>query len=195
MRYIFDLDNTLYDEKTFVFPLYQYALSLNDVDAPEVYLNLARERFKQNGNKKLFDDLRLLDNEDLFWKVLATYRDLASGKRKFLTKLYCFSWVSRFISEIDFLDEKILVLSDGRCHQQLFKFNCLDISSKNDYFYFYPAILNGGKKTGDFTLVFDKFFDGDQDLCLIGDSEDDKSVADRHNINFENVRSFSKRWS
>ena len=194
--YIFDLDNTIYQEEDYLFQGYQaiaeyFALKDSSLNTTDLFLIL-KNIYREEGREKLFNKfLKTINIDDshipICLKILRTFNPA--------NKLLINSIVKTFISNLITRGKIIFVLTNGNTLQQKNKIKNIKWGGLDKSIQFVLAdelepkpspagveyILNISGVKNDKTL-------------LIGDFEIDQLCAINSGIAFQNVKNLSNIW-
>lgn len=184
---IFDLDNTLYDECSYLLPVYRAIAqftSQQSNDDIRVYLHFLVNMFKEEGRTKLFDKYLRFFNLDTIIKM----DDLLEIQRNIRIPLVIFDEVKLLLRYLVANHNKVYILTNGNPHQQKNKIKNLNIQDMfpqisviyaNEYIPKpSPVCLNNIIKKEKVTK---------EKAIFIGDSVVDKATAENARISFINI--------
>lgn len=184
---IFDLDNTLYDEYSYLLPTYQDIALFTSRQTNEdaiVYTHFLINTFKEEGRTKLFDKYLRHFNIEKIIKV----EDLLEIQRNRQTPLVVYNTMDLLLRNLLLNHHKVYILTNGNTIQQINKIKNLNIQD------ILPQI----------TIVYaNEYIPKPSPICLynilekervtkesalfIGDSVVDKAAAESAGIDFMNV--------
>jgi HAD superfamily hydrolase (TIGR01549 family) len=186
--YLFDLDNTIYDENVYLFEVYRkIALtiskktSLNHLSILEdiklQYLNLGRE--------KLFDSLIIKYNlqENILNDFLNTQRTL-----RFEDKMELFPQIEKLLFCLKKLNKIVLIVTNGNPKQQKNKIDQINWHGLDSYIRsIYADEIEKKPSILLFQHIKAMYNIEESKTLIIGDSEIDMLFAKNSNIEFLNV--------
>jgi len=179
---IFDLDNTIYDEKIFLFKVYKEISELFDSNCKEIYHYLVND-FLINDRKKLFN--RLLErysNQNISIKdCLSTMRN-----HKNKNSLKPFNWFISFCNLLKDYDE-IKIITNGNSQQQRNKTGSLNLYGKKVTLNVVCANDYKPKPSYESLRAFKDMPENRTDIYYLGDSQIDYEFCKNAKINFINV--------
>lgn len=190
--YIFDLDDTIYDETQYLFAAYKeianYTASIVGGDMVS-YEHFLIKTFKTEGRVKLFDKFRVHFNLE---KKIAL-NDLLYILKHVDVPLYANEKIKNLINQLIYNQKKIYILTNGNIIQQQNKIQHLDIYKflshiciiyANKYFPKpSPVCIN---------MILEKEDICSSDVIMIGDSSTDNETALNAGVDFINVRKITK---
>ena len=182
---IFDLDNTIYDEKIFLFSIYKIISELYDSNSKEIYNYLVSD-FLINGRGKIFN--RLLEK---YHNQNISIEDCLGIMRnyKIYNTLKPFNW---FISFCNLLkdNEEIKIITNGNSQQQRNKIDSLNLYGNNIKINVVCANDYKPKPSYESLSVFKDMPENKNDIYYLGDSHIDSKFCKNAKINFINVNQF-----
>lgn len=189
--YIFDLDDTLYNEKTYLISAYKeianYIYTKFNIDEIVVKEFLIKEFFLK-GRKNLFN--KMINSfclpKDVIKDLLIILRNHTLSENIIL-----FPEVESLIGQLITKRKSIFILTNGNVEQQKNKINQIrwNGTNKRIKFIFANNILPKPAPDGIF-FILDEYNFKFEESVFIGDSEVDKKCALDANINFININSF-----
>lgn len=189
---IFDLDNTLFDEFSFILPIVKSVLSQQD----KIYDNerdkieeQIKKQFNKNGNIKLFS--KALKNTSIdIDAFIDDYRRKARGEFVFQNGLCVYPWVFDLLRILNKFKKPLNIITNGHPYQQKFKIKELNLRS------LYPnsVVIFANQFTPkpsphSFIENFDAM---GNNYTYIGDSEADIQFAFKSSINYMDVNDFKQ---
>jgi phosphoglycolate phosphatase-like HAD superfamily hydrolase len=185
--FIFDLDNTLIDEKTFLTTrLNIYLDSLGLSNLTEFILSDFEIYYELNGNHKVLD---YLANKFGFNSNILVFRSLLETMMlEDSTILY--DWVEPIMRQLVIMNKKIYICTNGRPEIQ--KIKCETLKFEFDPDIKLVCCLPGFKKPNPFHLLEICRQEREElsNVLFIGDSELDFSAANSANISFMYIDKF-----
>lgn len=191
--YIFDLDNTLYDEKDFLAQAYH-----NIANAIEKKTSIHRhliedflsDTFQKNGRKNIFDACITHFRLSSIVTVQALQEILYSTAAT--AHLQLFPWVKDYFQKLFREQKKISILTNGNITQQKNKVRSLGLQKLNSNIMFYYATQDNQPKPSPYWVM--KILETTQleksDVLIIGDCETDALCAKNADISFMNQKKF-----
>lgn len=188
--YVFDLDNTLYDEREYLFSAYKeisvfladkYNLLSEDI------FNYLIESFDRTGREKLFDKLLnhfFIDENmmDLLLKILRNH--------KLEKKIVLFPIMKSILQELIKKDKSIYVLTNGNIIQQRNKAENIKWNKiKGIKFVFANEVEPKPSPKGLFFIKNDCDVNLNE-MLFIGDSKTDELCALNANVDFKQIDEF-----
>ena len=188
--YIFDLDNTLYQETDYLFAAYrQIAMHVasNDGVLADEYASYLCESFLQEGRQGLFQRFRAHFKLDLsIDEVLAILRSTKC-------RLQLFPQMREVLSQLLTSGKEIAILTNGNKEQQMQKIGNLDLSQIFPTINIvYAADIESKPSPKAVLELMINNKTSPADVVLIGDSDIDKQTALNAGIDFINVCYFMK---
>ena len=191
--FIFDLDDTLYPEISYLSEAYyNIALYLEEkesVNSKEIHKYLLA-KFKDDGRKSLFDSM--LSNFKLSNVFL---EDLLHILRTFKPKkkIDLFSKIYKILPAIIKNSNKVFVLTNGNVIQQKNKVRNINWRFNDKHLVFIYANEHKKKPAIDsFNFIKKKYNINNELTIMVGDSVTDKTFADNCNIRFMCADDFMK---
>jgi HAD superfamily hydrolase (TIGR01549 family) len=183
--YIFDLDNTIYDEKLYLFPAYRtianYLEKKKLAKSQRIYTYLTRE-FKNAGRELLFDKLiqKLGLEQELkteFLSILRTNRP----KRK----MPVYPQIAKLFSELQTEKKRIYVITNGNVTQQKNKVENIKWGKFRKSIHLIYANETKPKPSPEsFNALRRKININPKECVYIGDAESDRIFAKNSKIEF-----------
>lgn len=190
---IFDLDNTLYPEKDYLYQTYYligHLLEYQEQISAGSVIEFLISTFETSGRTGLFDKLieKFNLNESYKLKLMAVMRT-----SKLPLRLIMFDYMQTIIEKLIAEDFKLFILTNGNPQQQLNKLKHLDFNGHADKLTCYFADEISPKPSPDAVWHILKKHELEADQVLfIGDSEVDKMCAENAGIDFMNVEVFGR---
>ena len=178
---ILDLDNTLYDERTFlVNSLRQFNKEHKNLISTNIDF-LIREFlkfYKENGNHKIYD---LFISNYVKKECLNIFLETLRKPSMFYEEIKLYDGVDLFIKSYS---KNIIIITDGNIAQQNLKYNYLGLNKliKNDRIIFSDYF--GGKNTSKFLLYAKKRLKLEKEGIVVGDNELSDGVL-ANNLGFD----------
>lgn len=187
--YIFDLDNTLYDENSYLFSAYEeMALNLSlkyDIDAI-IVKNFLVETFLVSGRLKLFNNL--INSFKLPQSVLPDLLNILRN-HKMINQISLFPELEVLIRKLIIENKSIFILTNGNVQQQKNKINQIDWKGiKKLKFVFANELVPKPSPEGVLFILKESNCKRDK-VLFIGDSIVDEQCAHAANIDFLNISS------
>ncbi|MBL0310659.1 MAG: HAD family hydrolase [Bacteroidetes bacterium] len=190
--FLLDLDNTLYDEKQYLYPVYQAiskrmakAYSLNETEMTDFFL----DTFEKEGRGSLFNKLceQFHIPEQEISGMLITMREIILVEKIQLNP------VGKLV--LDLLVEerkKIFIVTNGNVAQQKNKVSLIDWGESFSYLNFVYANLYQSKPNrASFDFLQKEFSVLPEKTIMIGDSQTDEEFAKNSGIQYVPVQMFS----
>lgn len=187
--YIFDLDDTLYSEKQYLFSAYEEIANnistSNGLDANQIKMFLI-ENFIKNGRKNLFDNLINKFNlaQNSMNEILHVLRN-----HKTTPKIKLYPEMEELIKKLIVNNKSIYILTNGNVVQQKNKINQIDWSEIAGLKFVFANELNPKPSPESAFYIIQDSSIGSRDILFIGDSEVDRECAMQAGIDFMNVNS------
>ena len=182
---VFDLDNTIFDERDFLFSAYETIAKMSSGENADLIWQYLCDEFQKAGRFKLFD------------KLFSVFPDIGLELDDCLKVLRChtstksiqpYDWIKEFLIQVP-QDFNLRIITNGNVEQQKAKMANIQ----------FPAKLNNIEVV--YANEFlpkpapDSFFKlkGWHDFCepiFVGDSEVDRLFCDNLNIQFVNANQF-----
>lgn len=193
--YLFDLDNTIYDENHYLFEVYKriaQRIEMQTTIDSDSILEDIKFHFLNSGRENLFNSIIVkynLDNKSLdeFLLILRTIQlDF---------KLEIFQAVEHFIIKLLEHKKKILVVTNGNQNQQKNKIAQINWKGLDNHIQFVLAEEIERKPSKElFKYIKKKYKLEESESLMIGDSETDSKFAENSNIEFVNVSFILEYW-
>ena len=190
--YLFDLDNTLYDENRYLFESYKLvAKNISDITKiayEEVFTNIINI-FIRDGRSKLFD--RLIECYALQGNSLNEFLEIL----RTITleeKLVLFHKVKFVLKQLLEANKKIIIVTNGNPIQQQNKIRQIEwegINNKIVFVYANEIVKKPSLKL--FMFLKSKYNLIEGQTIMIGDSIIDETFASNSKISFINIKSLS----
>ena len=183
--FLIDLDDTLYDEKNYLFEAYErigvFISSKLNLEN-EVISDFLKETFIKEGRGNLFD--KLFNNykikHDLRDEMLEIMRSLSLKN-----KIQLFPEAYVLLEHLKENSKKIILVTNGNVKQQENKVNNINWRGLRNYFDVIYAKNFGSKPNSSvFDLAIEKFNLLNQRVLMIGDSKVDSEFAKNCSIEF-----------
>ena len=181
-----DLDNTLFDEKLYLFEAYknidQYMLNLNlSLEENEIF-NFLKTEFEKNGRRKLFNKLisvyNLSEEEHLTFFLSILREFVPKTKYKLDVKSY------ELLKLLKSIDKEIIIITNGNPIQQKNKITNIDWRGFNP-FVIYANEYKAKPNKECFLPIKNKFKLTDHHkLLYIGDHDVDQAFAENIKSDF-----------
>lgn len=182
---IFDLDNTLYDESTYLFPVYKKIAQFVEKNAggvAEDYSSYLMNTFRLEGHHNLFD--KFISRFNLKLEM----NDLLYLLRNNKSPLKVYDEIKELLGYLLSNDKEVVILTNGNVEQQQNKVRNLDIQ------FMLPKIeiiyANAfSPKPSPFCVhkIIEERKIERKDVILIGDSIVDRDTAKNASIDFINI--------
>jgi phosphoglycolate phosphatase-like HAD superfamily hydrolase len=188
--YIFDLDNTIYDESVYLFAAYQSIadyVESNIGGSSEEYGYYLINTFKSEGREKLFEKF-------LFYfrlQSLIELKDLLNILRQTKVVLKIDNKMKILMQRILLNGKKVYILTNGNPIQQKNKLSQLNIQDLLENIQIIYANEYEPKPSPFcINMIIEKENVQTKDIVFIGDSDVDEETAKNADINFINVNFF-----
>lgn len=189
---IFDLDNTLFDEFSFILPIAKSVLSeqskIHDSERDKIEEQI-KKQYSYNGNIKLFSEALKNTSIDIV-TFINDYKRKARGEFVFQNKLCLYPWVFDLLHMLNKFNKPLNIITNGHPYQQKFKVHQLNLRS------LYPnsIIIFANQFTPkpsphSFIENFDVM---DNNYTYIGDSKTDMQFAFKSSIDYVDVNDFKR---
>lgn len=189
---IFDLDNTLYPEKDYLYQTYYligHLLEYQEQISAGAVVEFLISTFEKEGRVGLFDKLmsRYNLNENYKLKLLAVLRN-----SKLPLRLIMYDYMQDLIEKLITAEVQLFILTNGNPLQQLNKLKHLDLNGHSDKLICYFADEIAPKPSPDsvWHILKKHQLEADQ-IVFIGDSIVDEQCANNAGISFLNVNVFA----
>ena len=190
--FLLDLDDTLYDEKLYLYPAYRVIAkdlaAVNHIDAGKVEKFLIRT-FEQEGRDKLFNKLckTFQVSETLIPCMLETLRT-NTPEKKLPLKPGVISLLQRLAAE----EKKIFLITNGNLQQQKNKVMQIDWRGFLQHItVIYTALHQPKPSRAAFDFLVRQYGVHPERAVMIGDSETDSEFAINSGISFTHSTIFS----
>lgn len=185
--YIFDLDNTLYEERIYLFSAYleisKYVAEKFQIEKTLIE-NFLTNEFLTVGRKNLFS--KLIIHFDLPEGVLADILFiLRNHKLENFINLY--PRMQKLINQLILKKKTVCILTNGNCLQQRNKINQIDWGEIKNLKVFYASEIAPKPDPKSIFYILNRFHFNSEDTIFIGDSDVDEICALKANVNFINV--------
>jgi len=183
--FLIDLDDTLYDEKIYLFEAYErigiFLSKKYNIESALINCFL-KETFIKEGRSNLFD--KLFNNykikHDLRNELLEIMRNLSLKN-----KIHLFPEAYVLLEHLKENSKKIILVTNGNVKQQENKVNNINWRGLRNYFDVIYAKNFGSKPNSSvFNLAIEKFDLLNQRVLMIGDSKVDSEFAKNCSIEF-----------
>lgn len=186
--YIFDLDNTLYPEKDYLYQIYyligHYLHKQEKLDAKEVTEYLVT-LFENVGRQSLFD--KLIARYELKSAYMDEFLQLMRSA-KLPVKLFLYRKMFDLITELEEDNVMLFILTNGNVQQQINKIKHIAWNGTEEKLKIYFADEFSRKPAPDGVLhILSEYGIEKSDALLIGDSKEDEYCAKAAGIDFMNV--------
>lgn len=183
--FIFDLDNTLYPEKDYLYQIYymigQFIEYQETFDHDKITKFLIDE-FEQNGRKNLFN--KLIERFGLSEEYMENFLRLMRTGRLPL-RLMLYKEIEILLNELVDLDKKIFILTNGNPEQQYNKIIQIDWNGLQQYIKCYFANEIKPKPAPDAMLkIIEEHELNKDEIIFIGDSVEDEECAKAAGVEF-----------
>ena len=181
--YLFDLDNTIIDEREYLFAVYSKIAKNVLIDNNE-FINL----FLNEGRERIFDKIikRHKFPEIYLQDFLYILRNI-----KLQQKLLIFPSIFDLLKNLTIINKKIIIVTNGNVTQQQNKIDQIDWQGIEHNIHFVLANLISPKPDVRlFNYLKKTFYLFEKETIMVGDSEIDEEFARNSNISFRNVNSF-----
>lgn len=183
--FIFDLDNTLYPEKDYLYQIYymigQFIEYQETFDHDKITKFLIDE-FEQNGRKNLFN--KLIERFGLSEEYMENFLRLMRTGRLPL-RLMLYKEIEILLNELVDLDKKIFILTNGNPEQQYNKIIQIDWNGLQQYIKCYFANEINPKPAPDAMLkIIEEHELNKEEIIFIGDSVEDEECAKAAGVEF-----------
>lgn len=183
--FIFDLDNTLYPEKDYLYQIYymigQFIEYQETFDHDKITKFLIDE-FEQNGRKNLFN--KLIERFGLSEEYMENFLRLMRTGRLPL-RLMLYKEIEILLNELVDLDKKIFILTNGNPEQQYNKIIQIDWNGLQQYIKCYFANEIKPKPAPDAMLkIIEEHELNKDEIIFIGDSVEDEECAKVAGVEF-----------
>lgn len=183
--FIFDLDNTLYPEKDYLYQIYymigQFIEYQETFDHDKITKFLIDE-FEQNGRKNLFN--KLIERFGLSEEYMENFLRLMRTGRLPL-RLMLYKEIEILLNELVDLDKKIFILTNGNPEQQYNKIIQIDWNGLQQYIKCYFANEIKPKPAPDAMLkIIEEHELNKEEIIFIGDSVEDEECAKAAGVEF-----------
>ncbi|MFN5706214.1 MAG: HAD family hydrolase [bacterium] len=183
--FIFDLDNTLYPEKDYLYQIYymigQFVEYQETFDHDKITKFLIDE-FEQNGRKNLFN--KLIERFALSEEYMENFLRLMRTGRLPL-RLMLYKEIEILLNELVDLDKKIFILTNGNPEQQYNKIIQIDWNGLQQYIKCYFANEIKPKPAPDAMLkIIEEHELNKEEIIFIGDSVEDEECAKSAGVEF-----------
>ncbi|MEO8150341.1 MAG: HAD-IA family hydrolase [Bacteroidia bacterium] len=183
--YIFDLDNTLYDEVKYLYPAFSSISRELDIEYRRGYLEVfkfLKNTFDKQGRKNLFD--RLIIEYDFSPEII----DLCLQKLRTVKihgKINLKKDMKRCIARLLSDNKKLYVLTNGNIEQQKNKVEQINWNGmkENISFYFANEIEPKPSPAGILKIIADHNLNKEE-ILFIGDDEVDRLAAEDSGVDF-----------
>lgn len=191
--FLFDLDDTLYPEKDYLYQGYKAIdkelSSMYHIKKGEISSFLI-STFESEGRKQLFD--KLFDhfniNKSSLKDVLQVLRNFKPPKKISLYPLF-YDLIPQIINS----SERVFIVTNGNPIQQKNKVNNIDWKSLDKELVFVFANEFKRKPSKDsFNHIKNKYLIKEDSTIMIGDADTDKEFAENCNIDFIYITDFIK---
>ncbi len=192
--YIFDLDNTLYNEVDYLYPAYReiaHFLHENYNLITEKVENYLISEFTNSGRKNLFDNL--IENYKLPKGTLVDLLFILRNIQR-VQKINLFPEMESLLNQLVLKNKLVYILTNGNIVQQKNKINQISwngLINKIDI-----KLANEIEPKPSPTAIYEILKERNLEKCevvFIGDSKIDEECAGRANIQFLNVSLFLKK--
>lgn len=186
--YIFDLDNTLYPEKDYLYQIYYligiYLAERENVDAKAITDFLIKE-FENAGRRSLFN--KVLQEFKLNMEYLPDLLEI-QRKAKLPLKLYLYRDVYEVLKKIEETSASLFILTNGNTDQQLNKIRQLEWLGLDKRIKVYFAAEYAPKPAPDAVvhILTTQNFQREE-IIFIGDSIEDESCAKSSGVDFIHI--------
>ncbi len=186
---IFDLDNTLYPEKDYLFQVYYMIgqfIEYQETYDHEIITKFLIDEFNLNGRKNLFN--KLIEKFELNESYLENFSRLLRTARLPLKLLLFQSMLARLKAAID--DGKLIfILTNGNPEQQLNKIRQIEWNGLEQHIkcYFCNEIASKPAPDAMLKLLNDHQLQK-EDVLFIGDAQIDADCASAAGVEFEWVK-------
>ncbi len=183
--FVFDLDNTLYPEKDYLYQIYymigQFVEYQETFDHDKITKFLIDE-FEQNGRKNLFN--KLIERFGLSEEYMENFLRLMRTGRLPL-RLLLYKEIEIYLNELVDKDKKIFVLTNGNPEQQYNKIIQIDWNGLQQHIKCYFANEIKPKPAPDAMLkIIEEHNLVKDDIIFIGDSVEDEECAKAAGVEF-----------
>jgi putative hydrolase of the HAD superfamily len=193
--YLFDLDNTIYNENQYLFEVYKK-------------IALTIEKGTSLDHKSILDDMKFhflnFGRENIFNSIIVKYNLKSNSMDEFLKilrtlrlgfKLEIFPEIEQLIFQLLEYKKRILVVTNGNLNQQKNKIDQINWKELENHLQFVLADEIERKPSPElFKYIKEKYKLEESESLMIGDSDIDKKFADNSNIEFLNVSDIIKYW-
>ncbi len=185
---IFDLDDTLYSEKYYLFSAYKvigkFVYSKYDLNE-DLVVNYLISEFKKKGRNKLFNYLISefkLEESDLkiFLEILRNH--------KMNNKLFLFNEMEKLLSYLNYHGIPIFLLTNGNVEQQKNKIDQINWNGIKFKEFIFANLLIPKPSPESLKYIINKYNFSSKNMIFIGDSIIDKQCAKYANVPFVNVK-------
>ncbi|MCA0931069.1 HAD family hydrolase [Lutimonas saemankumensis] len=182
--YIFDLDNTLYDENVYLFSVYreisEFISSRYEFES-EVVENYLINEFNERGRHKLLSKMitHFEINDALLSNLLLIMRTHVMSAPMLL-----FPKMRSFLLQLITCKKKTFVLTNGNVQQQKNKIKQIDWTGLNNIHFVFANEIEPKPSPKAIATIFSNHQLHGSNAILIGDSESDKCCAINANIDF-----------
>jgi putative hydrolase of the HAD superfamily len=183
--FLIDLDDTLYDEKLYLFEAYnQMSLFLSQSQNIQFELinEYLRVTFLNEGRTNLFD--KLFDKFKIGNELLADLLEIMRNLN-LENKIQLYPQAYALLAQLNESNKKTIVVTNGNSAQQANKFNNIDWKGlRNSFDVIYAKDFGSKPNRGVFQFACKKFNLTNQKIVMIGDSEIDSEFAKNCSIDF-----------
>jgi HAD superfamily hydrolase (TIGR01549 family) len=192
--FIFDLDNTIYNEEDYLFQAYmaiadRFAHIIPDYNSKELY-NILKDLYFKEGREKLFDKFLNIVNLDKSYLTdcLNILRTFKPEKPLFINKE-----VQEFIRSLESMGKSIFILTNGNTDQQKNKIRNIlwDGLDENIRFIYADEIESKPSPAGVLYILRITGIES-KSAIFIGDRETDRICAENSGISYLDIRHLSE---
>lgn len=192
--FLLDLDNTLYDEKQYLYPAYHAiakklasGYSLNEIELT----NFLIKAFEEGGREKLFDRMceKYQIPQSAIPEMLSTMRDL-----KLATSIELYPKAKLFIEKLIAEKKTVFIVTNGNLRQQQNKVNSISWGESFPHLIFiYTALFQPKPNRASFDYLVKEYSLSPEKCVMIGDSIIDEEFAGNCGIRFLQSALFSNQ--
>ena len=184
--YIFDLDNTLYDELDYLKVGYQHIAvfisNKTQINSKYIYNYLINE-FECSGRDRLFN--KLLNNFDLNIEIMDDILKIIRV-HKHKEKIQLYNGIKESLLKLISNSKDVFVITNGNVDQQKNKVKYIEWHGLDKYIRFiYANAYSKKPKVESFNYIKKKYNVKPRATIMIGDSKVDRQFAENCNIDFQ----------